>query len=146
MMAESSQIGLQPRGILETSLYVDDLGAARQFYRQVLSLEPFAEAEGRHLFFKVGRGVLLLFNPKETRVPSGDVPSHGATGPGHAALGIRQGEIEAWRQRLEGEGVSIEAEIQWPNGGRSLYFRDPAGNSLELTTPETWGFTKEGAL
>jgi catechol 2,3-dioxygenase-like lactoylglutathione lyase family enzyme len=26
-----------------------------------------------------------------------------------------------------------------PRGGRSFYFRDPAGNSLELATPRIWG-------
>lgn len=24
------------------------------------------------------------------------------------------------------------------HGGRSLYFSDPAGNSVELTTPQLW--------
>jgi catechol 2,3-dioxygenase-like lactoylglutathione lyase family enzyme len=36
--------------------------------------------------------------------------------------------------------VDIEAEVVWPTGGRSLYFRDPAGNSIELITRGSWGF------
>jgi catechol 2,3-dioxygenase-like lactoylglutathione lyase family enzyme len=35
--------------------------------------------------------------------------------------------------------VAIEQEMDWPRGGRSFYFRDPAGNSLELATPKIWG-------
>ena len=35
--------------------------------------------------------------------------------------------------------VSIEAEVEWPNGGFSIYLRDPAGNSVELATPSIWG-------
>ena len=27
----------------------------------------------------------------------------------------------------------------WPGGGRSIYFRDPAGNCVELVTPGVWG-------
>ncbi len=51
-------------------------------------------------------------------------------------------EIEAWKTRLEEEGVEIELEYTWPNGGFSLYLRDPAGNSIELVTPRTWGLEK----
>ena len=35
--------------------------------------------------------------------------------------------------------MTIEQEVDWPRGGRSFYFRDPAGNSLELATPRIWG-------
>ncbi len=133
-----------PQHIMETSLYVEDLAQAREFYGRVLGLEPFAEVEGRHLFFKVGRGMLLLFNPEATTIASGEVPTHGASGPGHAALGVSLADIDRWRRRLHEFGVEIEAEVKWPSGGHSLYFRDPAGNSLELTTPETWGFKEEG--
>ena len=46
--------------------------------------------------------------------------------------------IPAWREHLRQQGVAIEAEISWPSGGYSIYFRDPAGNSLELATPQMW--------
>ena len=45
---------------------------------------------------------------------------------------------EAWRQRLEAKGVAIEADFEWPGGGRSIYFRDPAGNCLEFAEPRIW--------
>ena len=38
-------------------------------------------------------------------------------------------------------GVAIESEVDWPSGGTSLYFRDPAGNVLELAPPTLWGVT-----
>ena len=47
-------------------------------------------------------------------------------------------QIDAWRNWLAQHGVPVETEVTWP-GGFSLYFRDPAGNSLELATPEMWG-------
>jgi hypothetical protein len=34
--------------------------------------------------------------------------------------------------------VAIESDFAWPGGGRSLYFRDPAGNSLEFAEPAIW--------
>ncbi len=36
-------------------------------------------------------------------------------------------------------GVEIEKEVEWPKGGTSLYFRDPAGSSVELVTRGLWG-------
>ena len=47
-------------------------------------------------------------------------------------------EAPAWRAWLREQGVEIEREVGWPGGGLSLYFRDPAGNSLELATPTLW--------
>ena len=124
--------------IVETAIYVDDLEAAEAFYRGVLGLEVIGKEAGRHVFFRVGDGVLLAFYPEATL--RGDMlPSHGARGPGHFALGVRAEGLDDWRRRLEGHGVLIEKEVAWPRGGRSLYFRDPAGNSVELVTPGLWG-------
>ena len=36
-------------------------------------------------------------------------------------------------------GVDIETEVEWPGGGRSIYVRDPAGNSVELASSTIWG-------
>jgi len=128
-----------PLGVLETALYADDLRAAELFYRTVLELEFDSKEDGRHVFFKCGAGMLLIFDPNATGTSTGDVPSHGARGPGHVALSIGEDDFGAWKQQLESHSVEIEACIDWPNGGRSIYFRDPAGNSLELTTPMLWG-------
>jgi catechol 2,3-dioxygenase-like lactoylglutathione lyase family enzyme len=125
--------------ILETALYAADLAAAEDFYTRVLGLETFSRVEGRHLFFRLADAMLLIFNPEQTALSGQDVPPHGAHGPGHAAFTIQESELDAWRGHLESEGVEIEKEVEWPNGGRSLYFRDPAGNSLELASPRIWG-------
>jgi catechol 2,3-dioxygenase-like lactoylglutathione lyase family enzyme len=82
--------------------------------------------------------MLLLFNPLVSRESDGHFPSHGAFGAGHVAFAVRQAELPAWTLWLEQRGVAIEKVIDWPGGGRSLYFRDPAGNSLELATPRIW--------
>lgn len=129
---------MQPIAILETSLYVDNLAAAEEFYATVLGLALHSRAAGRHVFFHCGDGMLLLFNAAATRNAPAGFPAHGATGPGHVAFRIAPDETAAWRTRLTRSGVAIEAEIEWPRGGYSLYFRDPAGNCLELATPQLW--------
>jgi catechol 2,3-dioxygenase-like lactoylglutathione lyase family enzyme len=92
--------------------------------------------------------MLLLFDPENTSqipVPIGDavVPMHGGRGQGHMAFRASREEIGRWREHLRQHGVAIETEIDWPGGGHSLYFRDPAGNSLEFATPELWGLETE---
>lgn len=123
--------------ILETCLYVDDVEAARRFYADVLGLTVYSRAGERHVFFRCGDAMFLLFNPEQTAQPGGMVPPHGANGAGHVAFAVAPDEIPAWRERLEAASVAVEAEVTWPDG-RSLYFRDPAGNSIELTTPAIW--------
>lgn len=129
------------RGVIETCLYVDDLDAAAAFYRDVLQLPLASRVVGRHCFFRLPDGMLLLFDPQRSSEP-GDVPPHGATGDGHVAFAIGREDFARWRDHLQQNGVAIEQEIQWGDqGGFSLYFRDPSGNSVELTCPETWGGT-----
>jgi len=126
-------------GVVETGAYVDDLDRAERFYAQVLGLERIGREEGRHVFFRAGtHDVLLLFLADHTERGE-TLPAHGARGPGHFALGVPAGSLDAWRARLGSLGIAIEQEATWPRGGRSLYFRDPAGNSVELVTPGLWG-------
>lgn len=130
--------------VVETGIYVDDLDRAEAFYREVLGLTIIGKEPGRHVFFRVGqRNVLLAFNAAATL--KGDMlPAHGTKGPGHFALGIAGDDFDDWRQRLLDHGVVIEKEMQWPRGGKSMYFRDPAGNSVELITPGCWGLPSGG--
>jgi catechol 2,3-dioxygenase-like lactoylglutathione lyase family enzyme len=135
---------MTPSALLEAALYVDDLAAAEAFYGHVLGLECIARVEGRHVFFRCGNAVVLLFDASQTaRPPAPDarlpVPPHGTTGPGHLCFAASAAEIDAWRAHLAGKGIEVEADFEWPQGGRSIYFRDPAGNSLEFAEPRIWG-------
>ncbi len=126
--------------IVETALYADDLDAAERFYVDILGLVLIGKEAGRHVFFRVGVGnVLLIFRPESTLQGGGGFPPHGARGAGHFALGINADSLDPWRRYLLDKSVSIEKEISWPRGGRSIYFRDPAGNLVELLTPGLWG-------
>src|SRR5262245_48725064 len=102
---------MRPAGILETVLYAKDLGATEAFYREVLGLEPFAQVAGRHLFYRCGGQVLLIFNPEATEVAPAPgalpVPPHGARGPGHICFRATAAELEAWRSRLREKKIAI---------------------------------------
>jgi len=130
-------------GVLETALYVDDLDRADRFYTQVLGLVKIFSVPGRQLVFRCEESVLLIFKPEHTErerifINGAAIPLHGARGPGHMAFRVAQSELEAWREHLRRTGVAAESEVSWPNGAYSIYFRDPAGNSLELATPNMW--------
>lgn len=125
-------------GVHEAALYVHDLDAAERFWRR-LGLQLIGKKPGRHVFFRAGRDMLLLFDADAASQP-GEVPTHGARGPGHVALDVPDADsLEKWRAHLALAGVAIEHEQRWPSGGLSVYFRDPSGNSLELITRGAWG-------
>ncbi len=136
--------------LLETALYVEDLERSARFYQQVLGLGPIEgttvemETQSRVLrpLHIPGGQVLLLF-PKGSAtttaiLPGGTIPPHDGSGRLHLAFAISAAELEAWRERLQSHGVSIEGEMRWPRGGTSLYFRDPDSHLVELATPGLW--------
>jgi len=128
--------------ILETALYAEDLAAAESFYGGLLGLPVLGRVEGRHVFFRAAGGILLLFNPAATAIggsnPALPVPTHGAQGPGHLCFAASRDEIARWHAAFTAAGIAIEAEFDWPGGARSLYIRDPAGNSIEFAEPRLW--------
>jgi catechol 2,3-dioxygenase-like lactoylglutathione lyase family enzyme len=127
-------------GIVETSVYVSDLERAASFYEGVMGLDRVEHDEGRHLFLRAGRGMLLLFIAEATARPGGTIPPHGASGPVHFALSVAPEEIDPWRERLVRHGVEIELEKSWGDETlRSLFFRDPDGTLVELIPARTWG-------
>jgi catechol 2,3-dioxygenase-like lactoylglutathione lyase family enzyme len=127
------------KAIIETAIYVADLDETETFYRTILGLTVIAKEPGHHVFFQVGASNVLLAFLADATLKGDQLPPHGTTGPGHFALGIDVVAVDAWRDRLQENGIAIEKEVEWPRGGKSLYFRDPAGNLVELITPGVWG-------
>jgi len=128
--------------VLETALYVDDLGRAAKFYEDVLAL-PVLTADQRFRAYDVGGlSVLLVFQRGATlqtvRMPGGTIPPHDGHGPLHVAFAVGKDELAAWERRLGEHGVAIEGRTDWSRGGQSIYFRDPDGHLLELATPGLW--------
>ena len=129
---------MQPSKIFETVLYAEDLAAAERFYHEALGLEVL-ERNNLTVVFRCGGGVLLIFDPRKSAAPDRDVSSHGTTGVGHIAFAAKPEDLDAWREQLRQAGVPIEREVDWDEGGHSIYFRDPAGNVVELAPPTIWG-------
>jgi catechol 2,3-dioxygenase-like lactoylglutathione lyase family enzyme len=126
-----------PRFVLETGLYARDLAAAERFYHDVLGLEVLFREDGRHVFFRCGTGTVLVFKPGATQLS--DTVPHGSTGAGHVAFAVGEDQLRGWYRHFADHGIEVEHEQDWGERGRSLYVRDPAGNSVELATPTLWG-------
>lgn len=127
------------KAIIEAASYVDDLDEAEAFYRTILGLTVIAKESDRHIYSQVAESSVLIAFIADATLKGDHLPAHGAKGPGHFALGIEADTLDTWRQKLKESGIAIEQEVEWPRRGKSLYFRDPAGNSVELVTPGVWG-------
>jgi catechol 2,3-dioxygenase-like lactoylglutathione lyase family enzyme len=124
-------------GVHETVLYADDVPALASFYAEVVDLQQIDPPDDYSAAFRLEDGnVLLVFDPSRTSTPGRFVPEHGATGAGHVAF--RVNALDDAAGELRERDIEIEREITWPKGGRSVYFRDPAGNSVEFVEGEIW--------
>jgi catechol 2,3-dioxygenase-like lactoylglutathione lyase family enzyme len=129
-------------GILETTLYVSDVDRSLEFYQRVFGF-PAMDAGDRLRALNIrGRQVLLLCRTGQcleaSRKETGLIPGHDGEGRIHLAFAITGPAFDSWKSWLADQNVSIESTMDWPRGGRSLYFRDPDGHLLELVTPGTW--------
>jgi catechol 2,3-dioxygenase-like lactoylglutathione lyase family enzyme len=128
--------------VVETALYVDDMQRAVAFYRDVLGLRVLSDGQRLSSIDAGGATLLLLFHRGSTRdglkFDGGWIPPHDGAGPVHVAFAIAASDVEAWEARLAEYGIAIESRVTWTRGGRSVYFRDPDGHSIELVTPGTW--------
>ena len=124
------------KGIKETCLYTRDLDAAENFYHGQLGLEIISYVPGRHIFFKVGYSVLLVFNPDDSKLKKTPPPHYGQ-GALHFAFEVAPDEYLEWKRKIAVLNIPIIDELVWASGQESFYFHDPEGNVLELFQKES---------
>jgi catechol 2,3-dioxygenase-like lactoylglutathione lyase family enzyme len=158
------ETGPMTDGILESALYVEDVGRAVRFYEEILGFGVIAEFGERGCAMSVGtrqattdgptaagaptaadrpatagRQVLLLFKKGGSREKSAtNLSPHDGDGELHLAFAIAREELERWAEWLTEKRVAIEERREWELGGVSLYFRDPDRHLLEVVTPGVW--------
>ena len=145
-------------GIDHVTIPVHDLAVARTFYCDVLGAiymmavdDTVLQKYGRPPAPDQGNGVhhVSVLLGGQTRVdlflqregqPKADL------GHPHHAFKISPADMLAWKKRLESRGIPTEGPLQLgPPGQASLYFNDPSGNHLEVTTMGYTGDTAVGA-
>jgi catechol-2,3-dioxygenase len=129
-------------GLLESSLYVEDVGRASEFYTGLFDFEIMIQDQRFCALSVAAKQVLLLFKTGSSTevivMPGGNIPPHDGSGQMHLAFSIPAAALPAWEARLAEKGVAIESKVAWPRGGHSIYFRDPDRNLVELITPGCW--------
>ena len=125
----------------------------KDFYINILGLEFVSEEKDRHVFLKAGQSMLLIFNPNKTlanhnnSISNGSsstttqLPIHGAFAPPsiiHFALEIEKQNYDNAKYMLNEKNIKIQKEVIWQKGTNSIYFRDPAGNLVEIITQGSW--------
>ena len=131
-------LALHPKseGVLESSLYVDDVAVSARFYEKVFGFRIISDFRERGCAMQVGdRQVLLLFKKGGSR--SVQSP-HDGNGELHLAFAIPVSELEGWEAWLTKNGIAVEEKRTWDLGGHSVYFRDPDRHLIEIATPGVW--------
>jgi catechol 2,3-dioxygenase-like lactoylglutathione lyase family enzyme len=130
------------RGVVETCVYSADLARSIRFYRDRLGLRLLESLDRLCVFAAGERQVLLVFllggSVEPVQMPGGLIPPHDGSGQSHFAFAISRGDFSSWENFLLTQGIPIESKVDWPSGGKSLYFRDPDQNLVELATPGIW--------
>jgi catechol-2,3-dioxygenase len=127
--------------VIETCIYSSDLRSMKKFYVGILGLSIIHEEEDKLIFMKAGKSVLLIFDPLRTSINNDRLPTHGAITPPssiHFAMEIEEQEYQPCKELLVRNGIAIEKEVKWNCNTKSLYFRDPSGNLVELIMPAGW--------
>ena len=123
-------------GLLESSLYVDDVTASVQFYEKIFGFSIISDFGERGCAMQAGDSqVLLLFKKGGSRQM---LTSHDGEGELHVAFAIAASELARWEAWLAENGIAVEEKRKWELGGESLYFRDSDRHLVEVATPGVW--------
>jgi len=124
---------IRTEGLDHVALTVSELGRSRDFYANVLGLEQAYE-EWHEPVFMLGSGSGLALFTRE---------SHPVDGAGDGEreirllhIAFRVGREEFDRARAELPKLAIEVHFSDHGICHSIYFADPDGHQLELTTYE----------
>jgi catechol 2,3-dioxygenase-like lactoylglutathione lyase family enzyme len=121
-----------PKGIAAVTLFVEDLDAARQFYRDVFGL-PLHFEDPNSVVFKFGDTLVNLL--KATEAPELIAPASVAdSGAGsRAVFTLEVDDVDATCAELTARGVRLlNGPMDRPWGPRTASFRDPGGHIWEI--------------
>jgi len=123
-------------GVLESSLYVNDVAGSARFYEKIFGFRIISDFGERGCAMQAGdKQVLLLFKKGGSRLIQSP---HDGDGELHVAFAIPASELARWEHWLAENGIAVEEKRTWELGGVSVYFRDPDRHLIEIATPGVW--------
>ena len=118
------------RSIDYTVIFVRDMEAMRRFYEDVLRFPLTRELSPGWIEYQIGGNTLALAKPSRT---SADAPTPAGSASLQLAFKVAPAEVDACADELARHGVALlSPPTDQSFGHRTLFFRDPDGNLLEV--------------
>jgi catechol 2,3-dioxygenase-like lactoylglutathione lyase family enzyme len=118
------------RAIDYTVVFVRDMAAMRRFYEGILCFPLLRELSPGWIEYKLGDNTLALARPSKT---AADVPTPTGSASLQLAFKVSAPEVDQCADELVRQGVDLlSPPTDQVFGHRTLFFRDPDGNLLEV--------------
>ena len=118
------------RAVDYTVIFVRDMPAMRRFYEDILCLSVQRELSPGWIEYQLGGNTLALARPSLT---AGDAPLPPGSAALQLAFRVSPSDVDACAEELVAKGVAlVSPPTDRPFGHRTLFFRDPDGNLLEM--------------
>jgi catechol 2,3-dioxygenase-like lactoylglutathione lyase family enzyme len=118
------------RAIDYTVIFVRDMAAMRRFYEDIIGLVLQRELSPNWLEYQLGGNTLALAEPSLTAL---DAPVPAGSAALQLAFKVSATDVDACADELVRQGVPlVSPPTDHAFGHRTLFFRDPDGNLLEV--------------
>ena len=118
------------RTIDYTVIFVRDMAAMRRFYEGVLCFPLTRELSANWIEYQIGGNTLALSRPGRT---AKDAPTPAGSASLQLAFKVAVDDVDRCADELVRHGVDLlEPPKNQSFGHRTLFFRDPDGNLLEV--------------
>ena len=118
------------RAIDYTVIFARDMAAMRRFYGEVLKFSLLRELSPGWIEYQIGGNTLALSRPHRT---AKDTPTPAGSASLQLAFKVAAPDVDRCADELVRHGVDLlEPPTNQSFGHRTLFFRDPDGNLLEV--------------
>jgi catechol 2,3-dioxygenase-like lactoylglutathione lyase family enzyme len=118
------------RAIDYTVIFVRDMAAMRRFYEEILGFHLVRELSPGWIEYRVGSNTLALARPGRT---ASDAPVPSGTASLQLAFKVSAPDVDRCADELVRQGIALVAPpTDQVFGHRTVFFRDPDGNLLEV--------------
>ncbi|MEQ8394504.1 VOC family protein [Thalassobaculum sp.] len=113
-----------------TVIFVRDMAAMRRFYEGVLGFALLRELSAGWIEYRVGANTLALATPSRT---AADAPVPAGSAALQLAFKVPVADVDRCANELAQHGITLlSPPTDQAFGHRTLFFRDPDGNLLEI--------------
>jgi catechol 2,3-dioxygenase-like lactoylglutathione lyase family enzyme len=128
--AHSGSVFQAIRSIDYTVIFVRDMAAMRHFYEAVLCFPVLRELSAKWIEYQLGSNTLALAMPTRT---AADAPTPAGSASLQLAFKVSVVEVDHCAGELVRQGIKLlSSPTDQSFGHRTLFFRDPDGNLLEI--------------